>query len=88
MHSERFRRERERSIKRRGPTGPHEDHQTIGVSGGPASTLGPSSSPHPVVVATVTAVVASVATVAAIVTIEIASGTISLRVFALRTRRA
>ena len=63
-------------------------YQLIGVSGGPASTLGPSLSPQPAPEATVTAVVASAAALTATVAIVIAIGTTSLRVFTLRTRRA
>ena len=61
----------------------------IGVSGGPASTVGPSSSSQPALVTTVTAVVAAVNAVATS-DIVIAIGTTSLRAFTrgLRTLRA
>jgi hypothetical protein len=70
------------------PTGPREAYQTIGVSGGPAST-GVGSSSQPALATTVAAVVP---TASAAVTVEIASaiGTTSLRAlrFGVRTQQS
>lgn len=63
------------------PTGPREDHQTIGVSGGPASTGGAgSSSPQPALATTLAAVVTAASAVVTVVTVN-TNGTISSRAF-------